>query len=87
MSSASSSNESSPRCHVHKFGGSSLDDAAQMRAIGGLLGDGAGMRLVVVSAMQGTTNALVALSSAARMAAGSASMRATCWSCIPAKWA
>ncbi len=66
MSSASSSNESSPRCHVHKFGGSSLDDAAQMRAIGGLLGDGAGMRLVVVSAMQGTTNALVALSSAAQ---------------------
>lgn len=56
-----SSDEPSSHCHVHKFGGSSLADAAQMRAIGALLGDGAGTRLIVVSAMQGTTNALVAL--------------------------
>lgn len=64
--SAPSSDEPSPHCHVHKFGGSSLADATHMRAIGGLLSDGAGMRLVVVSAMHGTTNALVALTATAR---------------------
>lgn len=64
--SAPSSEEPSPPCHVHKFGGSSLADAAHMRAIGGLLADGAGTRLVVVSAMHGTTNALVALTETAR---------------------
>jgi aspartokinase/homoserine dehydrogenase 1 len=59
------SSEPALPCHVHKFGGSSLADAAQMRAIAPLLAmDGAGTRLVVVSAMQGTTNALVALTSA-----------------------
>lgn len=50
-----------PRCHVHKFGGSSLADAARIRALGALLDDGAETRLVVASAMQGVTNALVAL--------------------------
>lgn len=64
--SAPSSDEPSLHCHVHKFGGSSLADAAHMRAIGGLLTDGAGTRLVVVSAMHGTTNALVALTETAR---------------------
>lgn len=59
--------EPSPHCHVHKFGGSSLADAVHMRAIAKLLAtDGAGTRLVVVSAMQGTTNALVALTATAR---------------------
>lgn len=53
-------------CHVHKFGGSSLADAARMRAIAPLLDDGAGARLVVVSAMLGTTNALVELATIAR---------------------
>lgn len=64
MSSSPPSEDPSRSCHVHKFGGSSLADAAKMRAIGALLGE-AGARLVVVSAMQGTTNALVALAEAA----------------------
>lgn len=65
MSSSPPSEDPSQPCHVHKFGGSSLADAAKMRAIGALLGE-AGTRLVVVSAMQGTTNALVAMADAAR---------------------
>src|SRR5690606_36066928 len=52
--------------HVHKFGGTSLADAARIRALGALLDDGAGSRLVVVSAMHGTTNALVDLAATAR---------------------
>src|SRR5690606_13423944 len=52
--------------HVHKFGGTSLADATRIRALAGLLDDGAGARLVVVSAMQGTTNALVGLAATAR---------------------
>src|SRR5690606_9380441 len=52
--------------HVHKFGGTSLADAARIRALGALLDDGAGSRLVVVSAMHGTTNALVELAATAR---------------------
>jgi len=52
-------------CHVHKFGGSSLADGTRILALPDLLGDNAGIRLVVVSAMQGTTNALVAMAAAA----------------------
>ena len=52
-------------CHVHKFGGSSLADAARIGAIAALIGAPGATRLVVVSAMQGTTNALVALADAA----------------------
>lgn len=66
MSSSPPSEPSPDACRVHKFGGSSLADAARMSAIGALLDDGGGTRLVVVSAMQGTTNALVALADAAR---------------------
>ncbi|TKR29696.1 bifunctional aspartate kinase/homoserine dehydrogenase I [Luteimonas gilva] len=65
MPSSPPSEDPSQSCHVHKFGGSSLADAAKMRAIGALLGE-TGTRLVVVSAMQGTTNALVAMAEAAR---------------------
>lgn len=65
MSSALPSPPASPHCHVHKFGGSSLADAARMQALSALIEDGAGTRLVVVSAMQGATNALVALAEAA----------------------
>ncbi|HJR73866.1 MAG TPA: bifunctional aspartate kinase/homoserine dehydrogenase I [Luteimonas sp.] len=66
MSSSPPSEDPCQPCHVHKFGGSSLADAAKMRAIGALLGEAGGARLVVVSAMQGTTNALIALADAAR---------------------
>lgn len=51
--------------HVHKFGGSSLADAARIAALRPLVDDGAPVRFVVVSAMHGTTNALVALGDAA----------------------
>lgn len=57
-----------PACHVHKFGGSSVADAARYRAVPPLIDDGATARLVVVSAMQGVTDALVALVAAARAA-------------------
>jgi len=52
-------------CHVHKFGGSSLADAACIGALAGLIGNDARLRPVVVSAMHGTTNALIALADAA----------------------
>lgn len=55
-----------PSRHAHKFGGSSLADADRYRIATRLLDDGAGSRLVVVSAMQGVTDALVALAAAAR---------------------
>lgn len=63
--------DASPRpavlsCHAHKFGGSSLADAALYRATVPLLEDGAHRRIVVVSAMQGVTDALIALLAAAR---------------------
>ena len=54
-------------CVVHKFGGSSLADARRIGALRALL-DGepaAGACVVVVSAMQGTTDALVALGESA----------------------
>ncbi|MDH5831240.1 bifunctional aspartate kinase/homoserine dehydrogenase I [Luteimonas sp. M1R5S18] len=46
---------------VHKFGGSSVADAARIAALAPLVDDGADIRAVVVSAMAGTTNALVAM--------------------------
>lgn len=54
-------------CVVHKFGGSSLATAARIGALRALLADDrpASARYVVVSAMQGTTDALVALGAAA----------------------
>jgi aspartokinase/homoserine dehydrogenase 1 len=53
---------SPPDCRVHKFGGSSLADAARIRALAALLhNDRDHRRIVVVSAMQGMTDALVAL--------------------------
>ncbi|TDK22951.1 bifunctional aspartate kinase/homoserine dehydrogenase I [Luteimonas aestuarii] len=47
--------------HVHKFGGSSLADATRILSLPPLVADGAASTLVVVSAMHGTTNALVAM--------------------------
>ena len=55
-----------PACHVHKFGGSSVADAARYRAVAPLIDDGAPACMIVVSAMQGVTDALVALAAAAR---------------------
>ena len=54
-----------PAMHVHKFGGSSLADAAHLRALAALLDDSGDDRLVVVSAMAGATDALVAMANAA----------------------
>ena len=53
------------RLHVHKFGGSSLANAERYRAVAKLIDDGATTRVVVVSAMQGVTDALIALLTAA----------------------
>jgi len=50
---------------VHKFGGSSVADAARIQALAPLVDDGADARVVVVSAMAGTTNALVAMAAQA----------------------
>ena len=50
-------------CQVHKFGGSSLADATRIRAAAALVRDGDDDRVVVVSAMQGVTDALVGLAS------------------------
>ncbi|MDE1895014.1 MAG: bifunctional aspartate kinase/homoserine dehydrogenase I [Xanthomonadaceae bacterium] len=58
-----------PRRHAHKFGGSSLADASRIRQAAALVAaDGGDARVVVVSAMQGVTDALVSL--AARTRAG-----------------
>lgn len=58
--------QSKPYCRAHKFGGSSLADAACIRHVAELLlADDAPCQLVVGSAMRGTTNALVALGEAA----------------------
>jgi len=62
---------------VHKFGGSSLADAEAFRHVGGLLRSlKDGRQAVVVSAMQGTTDALIEL---ARAAAGEASHSGPEW--------
>ncbi|MDR7133537.1 aspartokinase/homoserine dehydrogenase 1 [Lysobacter niastensis] len=52
-------------CHAHKFGGSSLADPALYRAVVPLMENGARRRIVVVSAMQGVTDALIGLLAAA----------------------
>ena len=57
---------SAPRCHVHKFGGSSVADAARLIAAGQLVRDGAERTAVVVSALRGVTDALVSLIDAAQ---------------------
>ena len=50
------------QCRAHKFGGSSLADAGRIRHVAGLMLDADEDRqVVVVSAMQGTTDALIGL--------------------------
>jgi len=61
-----SSSVAAVHCHVHKFGGSSVANAERYRAIGSLIDDGPGARVIVVSAMQGVTDALIGLLAAAR---------------------
>ncbi|BDU18000.1 bifunctional aspartate kinase/homoserine dehydrogenase I [Lysobacter auxotrophicus] len=61
MPPADASHPSAPPCHVHKFGGSSLADAPLYRAAAALVDDPSRTRVVVVSAMQGVTDALIAL--------------------------
>ena len=52
-------------CRAHKFGGSSLADAERIRHVASLLLAGDEARQVAVcSAMQGTTNALIAMTTA-----------------------
>ncbi|WP_058833710.1 bifunctional aspartate kinase/homoserine dehydrogenase I [Luteimonas abyssi] len=53
-------------CRLHKFGGSSLADAGRIRAAAALVAGDEGPRVVVVSAMRGVTDALVALTASAR---------------------
>ena len=52
-------------CHAHKFGGSSLANVDRFRNVAALLRDEGASRVVVVSAMQGVTDALTALANAA----------------------
>ena len=52
-------------CHAHKFGGSSLANIERFRNVAALLRDESTARVVVVSAMQGVTDALTALAGAA----------------------
>ena len=54
-----------PAVHAHKFGGSSVADADRFRHVAALLGTSPQPRVVVVSAMQGVTDALTALAHAA----------------------
>ena len=54
------------RCRAHKFGGSSLADAGRIRHVAGLMLDADESRqVVVVSAMQGVTDALIGVADAA----------------------
>ena len=53
------------RCHAHKFGGSSLATAERFRRVAALLRENDAQRVVIVSAMQGVTDALTALAHAA----------------------
>ena len=54
------------RCRAHKFGGSSLANADRIRHVAGLMLDADEPRqVVVVSAMQGVTDALIGLADAA----------------------
>ena len=51
-----------PVCRAHKFGGSSLADAARIRRVADLMLDAPEpVQVVVASAMQGVTDALIAL--------------------------
>ncbi len=59
------SEQASPRYRAHKFGGSSVADADRYRHVAELLRDAETPRAVVVSAMQGVTDALTALAQAA----------------------
>ncbi|MFC5571522.1 bifunctional aspartate kinase/homoserine dehydrogenase I [Lysobacter yangpyeongensis] len=52
-------------CHAHKFGGSSLANAERIRHVAALLREEDAARIVVVSAMQGVTDALTALANCA----------------------
>ena len=61
VASAASAVPAAAMTRVHKFGGSSVADSARIRALAPLVDDGAQVRAVVVSAMAGTTNALVAM--------------------------
>ncbi|HUD43649.1 MAG TPA: bifunctional aspartate kinase/homoserine dehydrogenase I [Dokdonella sp.] len=64
------------RIVAHKFGGSSLADAQRYRAVAAILREQPeGRQITVVSAMQGVTDALIAL--AGEAAGGSAGWRAT----------
>ncbi len=54
-----------PRHRAHKFGGSSVADADRYRHVAALLQDSPQPRVVVVSAMQGVTDALTALADSA----------------------
>jgi len=56
----------SPACQVHKFGGSSLASAGHILGLRALIDDTAPIRAIVVSAMMGTTNTLVALAETAQ---------------------
>lgn len=58
------------RCRAHKFGGSSLADATHIRRVAALLATGtdAAPVIVIVSAMQGVTDALTALAEQAASA-------------------
>ena len=54
------------RCRAHKFGGSSLADAGRIRHVAGLMIEADETRqVVVVSAMQGVTDALIGVADAA----------------------
>ena len=54
------------RCRAHKFGGSSLADAGRIRHVAGLMLDAdEGEQVVVVSAMQSVTDALIGVADAA----------------------
>ena len=56
---------SAAACHAHKFGGSSVADADRIRHVAALVAASPGPRVVVVSAMQGVTDALGAIAEAA----------------------
>ncbi len=63
---ASAQSADTVACLAHKFGGSSLADAAHFRHVAGLVREAATgtHQIVVVSAMHGVTNALIALADA-----------------------
>ena len=50
-----------PACRTHKFGGSSVADAERYRHVAALVQDSPAPRAVVVSALQGVSDALTAL--------------------------